>query len=102
MSAWAKPGVKRVCVDASYIRGDMPLRVGGVYEIVRVGRPCGDGRGRYRRPQLVVALAETANPFSPDGSFAVERFRPLVTKTQEQDVALFRHLLAPKNVEEPV
>ena len=92
MSAWAKPGVKCVCVDASW-HGlpTSPLVEGAKYTIRSVAMYDGD---------LVADFLEAQNPEdakfpeSPPG-FRIDRFRPLVTKTQEQDVAMFRHLLTP-------
>jgi hypothetical protein len=99
MSAWAKPGVKVVCVDAKFRRGDAGLVPGATYSIVSVFPQRGDAGGRYR-DGLAVILQGIANPFDPDdGAFALARFRPLVTKTQEQDVAKFRHLLTPSPID---
>jgi hypothetical protein len=95
MSAWAKPGVKCVCVDAWFRGcGTTPLVEKAVYTI-RANVPNDPlERGRYKgRP--VIALVEADNPWHPDGGFSVDRFRPLVPpKTQEEDVAQFRHLLS--------
>lgn len=92
--SWAKPGVKCVCVDA-----DSPPRsgiwlgdrlvAGATYTIVAVtSSPLG---------LVGVTLLEADTP-NPCG-YWLARFRPLVTKTQEQDVAKFRHLLTPSPID---
>jgi len=88
MSAWAKPGVKCVCVDDSpSIYGACDLEVGRIYVITaRMETPFGVG-------------INVAGARSKALGFHLWRFRPLVTKTQEQDVAQFRHLLTPSPID---
>lgn len=95
MSSWAKPGVKCVCVDGSPRDGGrysaLPVE-GRVYTIASV-EYCvwANGEG------LGVHLAEVRRrPADLDGKvypYHVSRFRPLITRTQSEDVALFRKLL---------
>lgn len=90
MSHWAKPGVKCVCVD----NDEHPeLVVGRDYTIISSRAPWVLAQGKYGNKSRF--LIEVSGVRNWDGSvfFAVERFRPLITKTQEQDVALFRHIL---------
>lgn len=88
MSAWAKPGVKCVCVDAGAGRFEMDdsqLEAGRIYTILEI-------TSEFSVPavRLVELKAETEDEV---GYFHLRRFRPLITKTQEQDVALFTQLL---------
>lgn len=92
MSSWAKPGVKCQCVDAT----EHPeITVGAIYTVVKATPP--DRflltAGKFASSSLWVYLAEADNRIGSLKCFAVERFRPLITKTQEQDVALFQHIL---------
>jgi len=100
MSGWARPDVKCVCVDNT----DHPeLVIGATYTVVSV-RPfvrSPDTIGRFVDTSLVVRLAEVCNwSLIPD--FAVERFRPLITRTQEeeQDLEWFLPLLKTKELVE--
>lgn len=84
--SWAKPGVKCVCVnnDGWYRDGtpfESDVRLNGVYTIVEV---ITDSRGHVGISLWGQPLGEYYN---------VTQFRPLITKSQEQDVALFRHHL---------
>lgn len=95
MSAWARPGVKCVCVD-SYMDGEPPVLVeGAVYQVARVISDNGTNTiGRYAGARQSLVLVGLINPYDERyGSFALARFRPIVTRTQEQDVAIFRPLL---------
>lgn len=98
MSAWAKVGAKCVCVAngfASACKINEP-EIGATYTI-RTVEKYGDKIG--------VRLVEVSNPatlwFDRHGRskndwepcFLIEWFRPLITKTQEQDAELFRSLL---------
>lgn len=97
MGSWAKPGVKCVCV----VQGDIgPKR----HDVCTVDEVKADATGVWLvlseygwRHTDTLTTVERRRPL-----FRVERFRPLVTKTQEQDVALFWHLLAPIKAVEPV
>jgi hypothetical protein len=91
MSAWAKPGVKCVCInDGDWVEGiDGPIYENEfapdqVLTVVEVG--IDDLTG-----EVVISLWGT-----PLGEAYVARwFRPLTPISQEQDVAKFRHLLVP-------
>ena len=102
MISWAKPGVKCVCIDASpYESPGHPPLFGWpierrVYTVKAVGQfhPHYDG--------VMLQIAELANPALIDGrdcGWDIRRFRPLITRTQEDDVALFRHHLAGAGVD---
>lgn len=104
-NSWARPGVKceflgipeGVNPDSRFI--EIPV-VGAVYTIRDVDA---DSYG-----EVVVRLREIRNPVVRTQEGMLERayeawlFRPLVSKTQEQDVELFRHLLNPTNTPEHV
>ena len=95
MSTWAKPGVKCVCVDASpdFYGEQSGLAQGQVYTVK------GDG-GRDAFGVFGIRLVEIATRFDRYGlGFNVNRFRPIVTRTQEQDLEHFLPLL--NTVEEP-
>ena len=93
MTSWAKPGVKCVCVDATRGRVSglpVPFAFGDVLTIRQVAY---DGGLRF------VGIP-TIDP--QDGrrtTYAIERFRPLVTRTQSQDLALFTPLLETQGVD---
>jgi len=77
MSSWIKPGAKCVCVDT----GGYPLlKEGAVYEVLsyddgwlRLVGVIDKGRGRA-------------------AGWLPKRFRPLLTKTIEQDVQMFKRI----------
>ena len=102
MSAWAKPGVKCVCVVQPKL----------CFDVLGAGHPLSDygikapvsnqiltiREVTYRRSGVGLLFVEIDNSAVPTAggeeiSFAVEKYRPLITRTQEQDIALFRHLL---------
>jgi hypothetical protein len=94
MTSWARVGAKCVCVDADspsqsgIWQGDR-LVAGSTYTIVAVtSSPVG-------LVGVKVLEADTPNPFG----YWLARFRPLVTISQAQDVAKFRHLLTPSPVD---
>lgn len=96
MSSWAKPGVKCVCIRAfNYPSNRYQLPVKGQVYTVRNVEP---GEGVYAHAGPFIRLVELTNPpHHSDGvepSFQASFFRPLITKTQEDDVAMFRHHLA--------
>jgi len=103
MAHWAKPGVKCVCIDAGDhdVGRPSPLVLGSVYTICSlVNWPRDKTSGRLGWSQFGLVLEEVRNPYAwIDGAFAVERFRPIVTRTQEQDLEHFTPLL--NSVEEP-
>lgn len=102
MASWAKVGAKCVCIDARWEswHSACPLRVGAVYTVVAVGRAAPNA-GPFAGECDTVTLAEVSNPTSyihGDG-FAVARFRPVITKTQAQDVEMFLRLASPSPLE---
>lgn len=102
MSTWAKPGVKCVCVIGGVLhkghppKNGFPLE-GRVYTIRELKFSPFHSNG------LCAVLHELPNPWRGDPDYdagwAVARFRPLVTRTQSEDVALFRKLLVPEGVD---
>jgi len=100
VSAWARPGVKVVCVDDRW--SDLQLKCSPNLPVKQAIYTIRDAV--TAGVHLGVRLVEVTNPpyyFGRDGTleppFNIRRFRPVAptTRTQEQDVALFRHLLAP-------
>jgi hypothetical protein len=91
MSAWAKVGVKCVCIDFTPVficarpHPADPV-AGGVYTVTGIWH---DEDGTF------LQLAECDG----DSGYEVSDFRPLVTRTQEDDVALFRDLLVSNEVD---
>ncbi len=86
MSSWIKVGAKCVCVDPTYrgggrIEDSHKLTKGAVYTISSVhtdwmGNPC--------------VWVEGIECLS--AGFHTDRFRPLVTKTIEEDIAMFKRI----------
>jgi len=86
MSAWAKPGVKCVCVHNSGwwygdVAFDSDVGPGKIYTVVEVVTP----------PSGKVGISLWGQPLGE--YYNADCFRPLVTKTQDEDIALFRHYL---------
>lgn len=85
MSAWAKPGVKCVCVADETRRlndkGLPPFRKGEVLTISDVAEWPGFG--------LMLYFVERG----PEQCGHIAGFRPVISKSQEQDVGLFVHHL---------
>lgn len=86
MSAWAQTGVKCVCVA---VVTDGPA----VQEVCTITAICSEPRGLF----LYLEGYDAWRPM-PDGSqtrrsWHVSAFRPVITKSQEQDVGLFVHHL---------
>lgn len=85
MSTWAKPGAKCVCVAPieSLVKGQ-------IYTIEEILERDSSGR-------LGVVLVECRSAITwtnTRGGFRLSRFRPIARKSQEQDIALFRQILA--------
>lgn len=88
--SWAVKGAKVVCVDAGWDTESPVLSEGAVYEIERVFANNGPASDRYATVPWVVILRGVRNPHAQlhhEGAFALDRFRPPVTRTQEQDIA---------------
>lgn len=92
--AWAVPGAKVVCIRTMTRRNGGPVPVVGQTYVVRHPHvsPFGDaviGLEEIVDPLANYKLAPGLGPF-----WLVEWFRPLVTRSQEQDIAThFRDLL---------
>ena len=112
MSAWAKPGVKCVCVrtapEAFRVAGAVYPVVGEVYTVRKVViTTIGTHKG-----EPAILLVEIVNSpvinsqlgfdSSLEAAMAIDAFRPLVTKSQSEDVALFAHYLDGVRIGEPV
>lgn len=89
MSAWARPGVKCVCIyegpalNSQGVPCEWSADKGRIYTIVSIRD---DEQGH-----LYLGLWGM-----PLGKFHdVDGFKPLITRTQEQDVALIKSLLQP-------
>lgn len=80
---WAKPGVKCTCVDVEMIDG---LDLGAVYTLAEVSIRAGTFKGRHFAQLVCASLKEVVNPNSSDrdGSYALQRFRPLVVNETKQ------------------
>lgn len=97
MSSWVKPGVKCVCIDGGSPRsrgfelfGQFPV-TGGIHTVDSVFLSATDpGKTLLRLSELKVDLRY---------GWDAARFRPLVTRTQEQDLEHFLTIL--NTVEEP-
>lgn len=90
MSAWAKVGAKVVCVDDSASwAGRVPLVKGQIYVIQGIlpNRPL------WGLEANVVGLFLLGVQSRSPAGFRSDRFEPLVEKTQEQDVSMFKSLL---------
>lgn len=95
---WARLGVRCVCIRAASAcgrswRGLAPVD-GQTYIVAGYHAP---GRSTGK-PQAVFATLDGALLHGGNGIW-VERFRPLVTKTMEQDLEQFNHLLNPSPLE---
>ena len=96
MSAWAKPGVKCVCIKGGQPNSRGMMLVGSmpqeqqVYTVTEV-RYCS-------RCGVLLVLAEFPDVGNSNG-WEATHFRPIITHTQEDDVALFRDLLVSNEVD---
>jgi hypothetical protein len=90
-ASWAKVGAKCVCVDAKQTLGPDVLIEGAVYEIAAVFSARINSVRRGYGEHLLLALVGESNPYSLNGGWMPERFRPLIT--QEDDVRLIKSLL---------
>jgi hypothetical protein len=107
--SWAVKGAKVVCVDDAHLSYCVPgyrysddgldgLSKGEIYTIRDALVSPFDGAPSIRLVEITRARNWSRLKKGEPG-FAVGRFRPLVTKTQEQDVAQFAPLLNAKSLE---
>lgn len=82
--AWAVKGAKVVCIEEP---PSGAIRRGEVVTIALV-TDIRDPHGDWG-----VVFEEVVSPDGFGGFFKGRRFRPLVTRTQDQDIALFAYLL---------
>ena len=86
--SWAVRGAKVVCVKRPFgLACTFVPKKGEQYTIDLVGEGIDDST--IISLQEGVSLDKTGQPVG----FAIWCFRPLITRTQEQDVAKFKHLL---------
>lgn len=95
MSNWAVRGAKVVCVDdvicvAWHLRPIGKLIKHGVYTIRDVGL------SRANPGMIILRLVEISNPESPrwkhEYGYRLHRFRPLITRSHEEDMTVFRKI----------
>lgn len=99
MSAWAKPGVKCVCIRDDWKGFEVyermgihvPSRLPMINEVLTINEVMDDLSHVPGRVTSNIGL--TFVELGHDWGFALDCFRPLITKSQEDDVALFRSLL---------
>ncbi|MAN77806.1 MAG: hypothetical protein CML24_11585 [Rhizobiales bacterium] len=90
--AWAVPGAKVVCVVTGPLPESDPIdplwepSVGKVYTISAV----------IDHPRWLSVMLEES-PLD-DWCYSARRFRPVIDRTQEQDVAIFAPLLTQKSI----
>jgi hypothetical protein len=88
-AAWARPGAKCVLIGGRRMSSDHKYPEKDAVYTVRATRPGKKG--------LVLLLEEVRNHLNISGvepGFGARFFRPVSTRTQEQDVALFQHHLS--------
>lgn len=96
MSSWARPGVKCVCIDPkplpnTWRNGTLPPK-GTVVDIVGTV-PSLTGRSTFN--VIIKGHPNFSARWGCEIGWRHERFRPFVPpKTQEEDVALFRQIVA--------
>lgn len=96
MSAmWAVPGAKCVCIDDVWGNGfrgrQAPSRLPMLNEVLTIKEVFGaeEWAGANIPGGAAVSFVELGH----DWCFAISSFQPLVTRTQEQDLAIFLPLL---------
>lgn len=97
---WALPGAEVVCIDDDWDAGNCPedfgfrspVRVPMLNEVLTIATA-------QRSDIIVGGVALTFHEIGAHCVFAARHFRPLVTHTQEQDVALFAPILCGQPVE---
>jgi len=92
--SWAKVGARVICIDVSGLGGTVlalrhtyTVTGAGISHKVATGGPC---QGQANNP--IVFLDGITNPFTVEGGFAAVRFRPIVTRSSEHDIALFKRI----------
>lgn len=91
--SWAKVGMKVVCVDAGGLgvwQNDAPTE-GKIYTISRVFTPLETGSLSFEFNELKRSVRSRIDVGFHCG-YKASRFRPLVTKTQSEDVAMFKRI----------
>jgi len=87
VSAWARAGVRCVCVTANWWEHESRQKTAAGPK--RLERVTIAGTARREDGTLLLRVIGHAGLFNAAG------FRPIRRASQRQDVALFRHLLAP-------
>jgi hypothetical protein len=93
MAGWAKPGVKCVCVDHSDIFNPNLAIVPPMGERHMIKGVLDDYLGRGTT-LLIEGYPNVSLRLGHDMGWAIWRFRPLITRTQQQDLAIFTPLLS--------
>lgn len=105
--SWAIKGAKVVCIDdkphgwtvgGAAADGDMDgLTIGVIYTIREFGLTMWFGMPTIRLEEIIRILRGRDKE---EAGYAITRFRPLVTRTQEQDIsAYFKPLLSPERID---
>lgn len=103
MSAWAKPGVKCVFLGippGKYVAQPESIHIpeAGAVLTVRDVRQNAQGETCLRFVEIINPTVATQCGTAERG-YEAFCFRPLITRTQEQDLELFRPLLVPNPVD---
>lgn len=94
MSAWAKPGVKCICIDDSWGRtgsGKEPLiNRGHIYTVANVNGPW-------------LRIVEVRNSFGDPAGYRIDRFRPLVEDSDDEEIEarIYRSKRENKHIKSP-
>lgn len=105
--AWAVPGAKVVCVDDANTNSDdiKEIERGRVYVIAEVVLVLGivclrlEGVKRVDPADFRRVVSDFPGVSPDDLPFRADRFRPLISRTQEQDVAMFTRLLDQNSIQ---
>lgn len=96
MWTW-KAGMKAVCVhdEPDCLGRSVPLRKGAVYTVVGV-EVCNEPAATFDRIEMGTSVAlfldEATNLGNPAWGFNARRFRKIVSRTEEQDVSMFKRI----------
>lgn len=98
MSAWARPGVKCVCIKDDWLYDvaermglNPPHRVPMIREVLTVKEVV--HIDQFMGSEIPGGASLSFHEMGHDWGFAVANFKPLITGAQEQDVSLFTHHL---------
>jgi len=98
MSSWARPGLKCVCIGDRWDR--LLLDAFDVHRVPMMNEVLTVVAVTSENGKVGLQFDEIPTPPSnPRLAWLVSMFKPLITRTQEDDVALFRDLLTDAPVE---